>query len=423
MRQTFHRNQAFPTAWFLFGGVILILTLTACSSSTGSSSALSTPDNPTLTEVFRQALFEATRSIPTATITPTPSPSATLTVTPVRTPQALPSPFITGLLNPLDTPHTYIRDTCQYLRDRWAPGKSPPGTVVMPIMFHSITDGEVSHPYQITHAKVSQLLRDLQQQGFEAISMEQLAGFLQHNEKIPFRSVLLIVDDLHSEAYYRDHFEAFLRENHWVLTNAWISEPEASQRVLAENQTLQNEGWVDHQAHGVVHNININEFKPGTMMDTPLYGNISAEQFTRNELEGSMHRIADAFGKAPIAYIWPGGNFSKLGVQIAREVGYQLGFTVNPRGPLMYNWIPLADSEDPARPSFRPEGYVQDPLMVLPRYWDQDASFHIDTVRQISKQAADAALQTRSIELEYYDWVCRPQYGSLDEAVSPSPAP
>jgi hypothetical protein len=121
----------------------------------------------------------------------------------------------------------------------------------------------------------------------------------------------------------------------------------------------------------------------------------------------------ETFGKAPIAYIWPGGNFSRLGVQIARELGYQLGFTVNPRGPLMYNWIPLGDRIDPNRPVFRVEGEVDDPLMVLPRYWDKDASMHIDTVRQIGKQAAEQAQIDREVELEYYDIVCKPKLGEI----------
>ena len=40
----------------------------------------------------------------------------------------------------------------------------------------------------------------------------------------------------------------------------------------------------------------------------------------------------------------------------------------------MFNWIPLADATDPNRPSYIEEGTMNDPLMVLPRYWDTDAS-------------------------------------------------
>ena len=304
-----------------------------------------------------------------------------------------------------------------YLKYRLDPNRSAPGTVVMPIMFHSITDGEITHPYQVTSAQVERLLRDLKEQGFESISMQQLAGFLQRNEKIPPRSVLLIVDDLHTDQYYREHFLPLLKEYNWTVTNAWISEPEASKRVKAGNVALQNEGWVDHQAHGVIHNVNITEFKPGTVISTDLYGTITGEQFTRNELAGSIKAITEAFGKAPIAYIWPGGNFSQLGVEIAREVGYQLGFTVNPRGPLMFNWIPLADTLDPARPTYLPEGYVNDPLMVLPRYWDKDAGSYLDSVRLIGKLAAETAQANWQIELDYYDIVCKSQTGEIPELI------
>jgi len=98
---------------------------------------------------------------------------------------------------------------------------------------------------------------------------------------------------------------------------------------------------------------------------------------------------------------------------MARQLGYKLGFTVNPRGPLMFNWIPLADSEDPKRPTYLAEGYVNDPLMVLPRYWASDAILHIDTVRVLGKDAAAYAAQNKATELEYYDIMCAPTYGPI----------
>jgi len=80
----------------------------------------------------------------------------------------------------------------------------------------------------------------------------------------------------------------------------------------------------------------------------------------------------------------------------------------------MYNWIPLSDSADPARPSYLPEGYINDPLMVLPRYWDTDALYHIDTVRTIGKEYAAIAQQQRDVELEYYEIVCSAEYGPIE---------
>ncbi len=397
--------------------LLVVMLLSACAPQ---PAALPTPDL-TLTAFFDQALLDATRSIPTVTPTPVPptvTVTPTFTPTPVRTPPTLPVAFQTDRLNKLDVPQPYVEDTCQYLRAKWDPNNSAPGTVVMPIMFHRITD-EVNQVYQISEAYLDLLLRDLHKMGFETISMQQMAGFLQRNEKIPARSVLLIVDDLHTEAYYRTFFEPYFKEFGWTsVTNAWISEPEASKRVLEGNRLLQDEGWVDHQAHGVIHNVNIYEAKPGTYITTPLYGTVSADEYAYNELNGAYEAITEAFGKAPIAYIWPGGSFSRRGVEIAREVGYQLGFTVNPRGPIMYNWVPQAAADDPARPSYASEGYINDPLMLLPRYWDADAQIHLDTVRLIGKEAADYAEANRQTELEYYEIVCSPKLGPL-----PTPSP
>lgn len=387
-------------------GCLFLLGIVGC---TVQPLPTSTPTlNVQETSLFHEAILTATYAIPEPTSTPTTVPSFTPTPTQPPVPPELPEVFQTSLLNPMDHPHPYIQDTCQVLKNRWEAGKSAPGTVVMPIMFHSITDGEVNHPYQISAHQVKELFQALEQKGFEAINMEQLAGFLQSNDYIPPRSVVLIVDDLHSASYYRDHFYPYLHPHGWTLTNAWISEPEASRRVRDENIALQREGWVDHQAHGVVHNINIVEFKPGTTIETSLYGKVDVETFIYRELQGSREAILETFGKAPIAYIWPGGNFSARAVQVAREVGYQLGFTVNPRGPLMYNWIPLGDEVDPKRPALLPENYVQDPLMVLPRYWDKDAILYLDTVIRIGEEARAYALENRERELEYYRLVCEP---------------
>jgi hypothetical protein len=58
------------------------------------------------------------------------------------------------------------------------------------------------------------------------------------------------------------------------------------------------------------------------------------------------------------------------------------------------------------RPSYIPEGDVGDPLMTLPRYWDTDARFHLDDVRNIGKADTAYAEQNKATELEYYDIVC-----------------
>lgn len=380
----------------LLGLTFLLWVLTACGGE------------PTAAPVDADAA--ATRAVATlyAGMTQTarpaaPTSTATSAPTAIRTPPALPPPYpAADYLNPLDTPHTYIEDTCQYLRARWTSTNAAPGTVVMVIMFHSIVapGGEATDYNQIEAGRFDILMRDLHEQNFVAINTVQLADFLESNAYIPPRSVLLVVDDRHYAQYFDTYFRPYYEQWGWPVVNSWISLNDAiGAAALPENVALSQEGWVDYQAHGVVHNTPISEFV--------------SEEYMLSELQGSRDAIAANFGRPPIAYIWPGGGFTPRAAELARQTGYRLGFTVNPRGPLMFNWIPLADAADPMRPSYLPEGAVGDPLMVLPRYWAPDADLQIDNVRAMGQEAAAYAEANRAVELEYYDIVCAPVYGPI----------
>ncbi|MCX6101438.1 MAG: polysaccharide deacetylase family protein, partial [Candidatus Bipolaricaulota bacterium] len=347
------------------------------------------------------------RPTPTETITSSPvstetqpatlTPAATLTPTP-RTPPTLPVPYQNDSLTPFGSPHTYIQKPCQYLQDKWSSANSAAGTVVMVIMFHSITDGNPSDPNQMSEFKLRTLMNKLHDEGFTAINITQMADFMEHNAKIPERSVLLVVDDRHYARYFDVFFRQYWTDYGWPVVNAWISlDDSVGQLSLPDNVALENEGWVDHQAHGFIHNIPI--------------GPDSTEEYILGELQKPIDVFRENFHKMPIAVIWPGGGFTPHAAEVARQLGYRLGFTTNPRGPVMFNWVPLSDINDPQRTTWIPEGPVNDPLMVLPRYWDTDAIIHIKEVMQVGQEAAAYAEQNKATELEYYDIVCAPQYG------------
>ena len=338
---------------------------------------------------------------PTNTPTETPLPTDTPipTATAVRTPPPLPSLYQSPYLNPLDYPHSYIENACDYLKLKWDPNKSEPGTIVMVVMFHSIMKDGDPPANGIKFSEFMLAMETLKEQNFEAITMEQLVGFLETNQKIPSRSVLLIADDRHFSQYFNTFFRPLYERWGWPVINAWISHPEqTSEGLWAENEALANEGWVDYQAHGVIH--------------YPIVES-STDDYIMGELQGSIDFIQQHYNKTPIAFIWPGGNFTQRGVQLARYSGYQVGFTVNPRGPIMFNWIPLADQEDPMRPSYLAEGSMGDPLMVLPRYWPTQILQEIDHVRVMGKEAAAYAQQNKAVELEFYDIVCAPSFGPI----------
>jgi len=334
--------------------------------------------------------------LPTSTPTATPTSS---TPTPIRTPPALPVLYRNDSLTPFGLPHPYIQDRCQVLQDKWSSANSAPGTVVMVIMFHSVTNNAVTSPSQISEYDFRRLMSRLHDDGFQAITTLQLADFMEKNARIPPRSVLLIVDDRKSSDYFNILFRQYWEDWGWPVVNAWISTDQSSADLWQQQVDLENEGWVDHQAHGFIHNIPI--------------GPDSTEAYILGELQKPIEVFQENFHKIPIAVIWPGGGFTPHAAEVARELGYRLGFTINPRGPVMFNWVPLADWPDPQRPTWIPEGPVNDPLMILPRYWDTDAIVHINEVMQVGQEAAAYAAQNKATELEYYDIACAAQHGPI----------
>jgi hypothetical protein len=383
----------FRLSRFLLGLGLLAVILTACQPA----SSAPTPD---MSIVMTQAVQTAMAGMVTPTPLPTETPLPTATLPP-RTPPALPPAFTTDILNPLDTPHTYIADTCQYLQDKWNPNNAAPGTVVIVVMLHGINKEDTGDPKNITVANFNKMMKGLKELGFEAIDTTQLADFLYHNTIIPPRSVILIQDDRHFAENFNTHFRPYWEQWGWPVVNGYIAKDERPD-LWAENAALAAEGWVDYQAHGVIHNI--------PMSDS------STDEFLTGELQGAITNIQKYFHKTPIAIIWPGGGFGVRPVQFARKYGYQLGFTVNPRGPLMFNWIPLGDQADSQRPSFIPEGSVNDPLMTLPRYWPNQVLPNLDAIRVMGNQAAAYAEQNSATELEYYDIICAPTYGPIPTA-------
>lgn len=381
--------------------MLFIFLLSGCSSPL--------PENQTInidiavTNAVATMLAELTPTVKppiekVATSTPPPTATQVLSLT---TPE-LPDLFQTKLLNPLDLPHEYIEDRCEYLNKKWSSGSAEPGTVLIPIMFHSITQGEATQDNAITKQDFKRLMNDLYELGFIAIDMQSAVDFLYSNTNIPKLSVLLIVDDRHYREYFDTTFRNSYEDWNWPVVNSWINQDDAIYTlVIQQNIDLSNEGWVDYQSHGYVHNI--------PMSDD------SSEEYLLGELQGSMDKMRRDFGKTPIAIIWPGGGFGIRPAQMAAEVGYKIGFTINPRGPIMFNWVPLADQSDPMRPSYLPEGYVGLPLMTLPRYWDTDIRAHLDDIRNISSEAADYQNANRATEIEYYRIVCESRYGALDD--------
>ena len=266
----------------------------------------------------------------------------------------------------------YLADNCVYLEDLFDEEKSTPGTIVMPIMFHSISDDckRSADGSCITNLEFDELMEGLAEKGFEAISSEEFIGFLYENEKIPYRSVLLIVDDRHFSLYFDKFFRPFYDKFGWPVINAYISSNSSGRRVLDENIALENEGWVDHQAHGAFHNIPIQNWRYDAVVN-----GMNAYDYIERELAYPIEFFGLYFGKQPTLFVWPGGGFTRYASELAESLGYRAAFTINQRGPILFNAVPLSD-----------ENTLNMPPFVLPRYWSFSAAGRLEDVLAIQRE-------------------------------------
>jgi hypothetical protein len=282
-------------------------------------------------------------------------------------------------------PVGYIKDTCQILRMRWDENNSAPGTIVVPLMFHSIvkTGKTVSDDTSITEEYYQRFIVYARQLGFTTITSEQLVGFLQKNAKIPARSMIIIVDDRKRAEFFDTYFVPNFKSDHWTVTNAWIAHPDTPAYLYQENEQFVPTGMIDFQAHGMIHNV-------------PIDASVT-DEYMRGEIFGPLQPIQQHFGKLPIAFIWPRGLFTPKAVALARSAGYQVGFTVFSRGPLLFNWIPLGADERAAA----------DPLLVLPRYWSTAAIAALNDAVLVSQAAETFYARQKPVELAYYQQYCQ----------------
>lgn len=363
--------------------IIFILLATGCNQLPGSGDTFSIGGaNPTATPSLTN-----TRVI---TITPTITPESTFT--PTITPSNTPSPTATKFkldsfsynFMPNEVSARTYQDTCEYLSNRWGEGKSKPGTILVPIMYHSVRKSgrELQDNMQVTQEYFEYTMNYAKKLGFETITTDELVGFLYENKEIPPLSMIMIIDDRRL-GVVREHFLTYLDQYDWTMTLAYITGV-ATPFEWNEFDRLNVNHQLDMQAHGFYHNgeTYITDTTPLDVIEQEIYGPIPL--------------IEEHTGEKPLAFIWPGGNFNTEAVQIAREAGYQVGFTVFARGPLMYNWIPLGPEE----------AKINDPLMVLPRIWSTTATIDLEKAVEISSKAAAFANDNKKLEYLWYETNC-----------------
>jgi len=376
----------------LFTILLSGLLLTACAGAQGVNTADNIIDSnsgtaPASSEQLStiSTLTSTHTIVPTSTATTTFTPvlpKATITPSPSPTPQPLET-FASSQLRTGIVPVSYEEDVCTYLENRWGEGKSEPGTIVVPIMFHSVAKPgrRITDNTTISMEQFDYFMTKARELGFSTITTEQLIGFLNDNETIPKRSMLLIQDD--RSPGVTELFMPYLEEYDWTLTLAWPTTDLTSDDIWERMENLAETGRLDVQSHGHDH-IYIQDYTPFEEVEEEIYKPIEV--------------IEEHFGVRPKAIIWPGGNYTEESIKLAQEAGFEVGFSVFSNGPILYNWIPLREEQT----------IMDSPKMILPRYWSTDNVVALNHALAVSSEAQEFTESVKGEELYYYETYCLP---------------
>lgn len=138
------------------------------------------PDVSTSPFTATQTIKSSSTPFLPTTLTPQPTNIPTNTQTLAETPPPLEG-FIPRLAKDVK-PVTYL-DTCEYRAARWDSHNAQPGSIVVPIMYHGIRKegGSVNDNITVKEKYFKETIQHAVELGFQTITIEQLAAFLQRN--------------------------------------------------------------------------------------------------------------------------------------------------------------------------------------------------------------------------------------------------
>lgn len=128
-------------------------------------------------------------------------------------------------------------------------------------MFHSVAKPgrEITEPSTISMAYFEYFMDLAHALGFSTITVDDLIGFLYENQKIPEKSMLMILDDRRPGV--TELFMPYLEENNWTLTLAWPTTDATGESLWERMEFLAATGHLDIQSHGHDH-IYIQDYTP-----------------------------------------------------------------------------------------------------------------------------------------------------------------
>ena len=203
--------------------------------------------------------------------------------------------------------------------------------------------GEISNPYSVSQKNLRLHFDLLKRLGFEPISAGQYLEAKQGKSPLPEKAVMLTFDDGY-KSFYTDVLPLLKEFNYpavLAIVTSWeeVGPPQGVGAIVSWDQIREIElsGLVTTASHShnmhnfVVNNPFGNRGQEGaTLLYTP--NGYETRDSYQKRLAGDMELTQRAFeknlGHSAEIYVWPYGEYTKLGAEMAQAAGAKLLFTL-----------------------------------------------------------------------------------------------
>lgn len=206
--------------------------------------------------------------------------------------------------------------------------------VCLPILLYHNINPKISR-YGITPDEFESDLKFLSQNGYTAITMTQLIGFVYCGEELPAKPVILSFDD----GYYNNYVYAFplLKKYHTKMVFSIIGKrtDDFSQKP-SNNLSYAHVTWAELNemiASGLVevqnHTYNLHEISGGRTgcMQKPGETLVHYEKVLTDDIGRLQNEITSNTGCSPNTFVYPYGKLTENTDSILKKMGFQATLT------------------------------------------------------------------------------------------------
>lgn len=223
------------------------------------------------------------------------------------------------------------------------------------LCYHDVQDDSADERYlAVRTSALNDQMAWLHDNGYTAISVQQILDAHNGGKPLPDKSVLLSFDDGFSSFYSRVYplLKAYNWPALWAPVGQWLATPadkpvdfggELTDRKLFSDweivREIKNSPLVEIGSHTWDSHFGAQANPEGSkkpVMANRLYDPIKAAYETdeafRQRLETDVRKITqkikEVSGKSPIAWVWPYGAANGTALSIIKEYGYKMAFTL-----------------------------------------------------------------------------------------------